>query len=126
MIKSPTHRSYYAYDGSASSCDGDDHLPNQFHQQPERRFNSNEFHLDARRRVNNTMSSESKIEQNATNFSTALPGRRHHATEGSNWSHDKWLPSRKHGQVSGSRMTLDKDEQTTAFPFISTGAHTRT
>nr|XP_016435285.1 PREDICTED: uncharacterized protein LOC107761568 [Nicotiana tabacum] len=123
MIKSPTHRSYYAYDGSASSCDGDDHLPNQFHQQPERRFSSSEFHLDTRCRVNNTMSSESKIVQNAMNFSTALPGRRHHATEGSNWSHDKWLPSRKYGQASGSRMTLDKDEQTTTFPFIS-GSHT--
>ncbi|XP_019233758.1 PREDICTED: uncharacterized protein LOC109214298 isoform X2 [Nicotiana attenuata] len=124
MIKSPTHRSYYAYDGSASSCDGDDHLPNQFHQQPKRKFSSSEFHLDDRCRENNTMSSESKIVQNAMNLSTALPGRRHHATEGSNWSPDKWPPSRKHGQASGSRMRLDKDEQTIAFSFIPTGSHT--
>lgn len=129
MIRSPTHRSYYAYDGSASSCDGDDHIPDQYHHQPVRKFKEaypvspSEFLLDGRYRVNHTMSGESKIVQRATNFSTALPGRSYQATEGSNWSHEEWPQSRKRGQASGGRMTSDKDERATAFPCISTGSH---
>ncbi|KAJ8537177.1 hypothetical protein K7X08_035578 [Anisodus acutangulus] len=118
-IRSHTRRSYYAYDGSASSCDGDDHIPNQYHHQPGRKFKEaypvspSEFLLDGRRRVNNTMSGESKIVQRAINFSTELPGR----------SREELPQSRKHGRASGSRMTSEKDEHATAFPFISTGSH---
>ncbi|XP_060181616.1 uncharacterized protein LOC132611221 [Lycium barbarum] len=114
-LRSPTHRSYYAYDGSASSCDGDDHIPNQYHHQPGRKaypVSPSEFLLDGRCRVNNTMSGESKMVQRAMNFSTAFPGR----------SHEEWPQSRRHGWVSASRMTSDKDEHATAFPFISAGS----
>ncbi|XP_049344042.1 uncharacterized protein LOC125808380 [Solanum verrucosum] len=127
MISSPTHRSYYGYDGSASSCDGDDHIPDQYNHQPVRKFKEaypvspGEFLLDGRSRVNHAMSGESKMVQRAMNFSTALPGRSHQATEGSNWS-QKPQP-RKRGQASGGRMTSDKDEHATTFPFISTGSH---
>ncbi|PHU22454.1 hypothetical protein BC332_07561 [Capsicum chinense] len=131
MIRSPTHKSYYAYDGSASSCDGDDHIPDQYHHQLVRKFKEaypvspSEFLLDGRIRVNHTMSGESKIVQPAMNFSTALPGRSHQATKGSNWSHEEWPQSRKRGQAqaSGGRMTSDKDEHASSFPFISTGSH---
>ncbi|MCD7448008.1 hypothetical protein HAX54_036828 [Datura stramonium] len=130
MIRSPTHRNYYAYDGSASSCDGDDHIPDQYHHQPVRKFKEaypvspSEFLLDGRCRVNHKMSDESKIVQRAMNFSTALPGRSHQATKGSNCSHEEWPQSRKRGQASGDIMTSDKDEHATAFPFISTGSPT--
>ncbi|CAN4105328.1 unnamed protein product [Withania somnifera] len=129
MIRSPTHRNYYGYDGSASSCDGDDHVPDQYHHQPVRKFKESypvspcEFLLDSRCQINQTMSGESKTVHRAMNFSTALPGRSHQATEGSSWSHEEWPQSRKRGQASGGRMTLDKDECATAFPFISTGSH---
>lgn len=129
MIRSPTHRSYYAYDGSASSCDGDDHIPDQYHHQPVRKFKEaypvspREFLLDGRSRVNHTISGESKLVQRAMNFSTALLGRSHQATEGSNLSREEWPQSRKRGQASRGRMTSDKDEHATAFPFISTGSH---
>ncbi|KAK4363538.1 hypothetical protein RND71_018779 [Anisodus tanguticus] len=118
-IRSPTHRSYYAYDGSASSCDGDDHTPNQYHHQPGRKFKEaypvspSEFLLDGRCRVNHTMSGESKIMQQAMNFSTAFPPR----------SHEEFPQSRKHGRASGGRMTSGNDEHATSLPFISTGSH---
>ncbi|CAN4123412.1 unnamed protein product [Withania somnifera] len=129
MIRSPTHRSYYGYDGSASSCDGDDPVPDQYHHQPVGKFKETypvsprEFLLDSRRQVNHTMSGESKIVQQATNFSAALPGRSHQATGGSHWSREEWPQSRKCDQASGGRITLDKDERAAAFPFISRGSH---
>ncbi|XP_004235450.1 protein ENHANCED DISEASE RESISTANCE 4 [Solanum lycopersicum] len=127
MIRSPTHRSYYGYDGSASSSDENDHIPDQYNDQPVRKFKEaypvspGEFLLDGRSRVNHTMSGESKMVQRAMNFSTVLPGRSHQATEGSNWSQKP--QSKKRGQASGGRMISDQDEHDTTFPFISTGSH---
>lgn len=129
VIRSPIDRSYYAYDGSASSCDGDDHIPDQYHHQPVRKFKEacpvshSEFLFHGRNRVNHTMNGEAKMMQRATNVFTAIPGRSHQATEGSNWIREDWSQSRKRGQASGGRMTLDKDEHATTFPFISTGSH---
>ncbi|XP_019192170.1 PREDICTED: protein ENHANCED DISEASE RESISTANCE 4-like isoform X2 [Ipomoea nil] len=95
MPKSPTTRSYYAYDGSASSCDGD----SKFSQQVGRKFESaklkipDEFRSDDECNEDSMLSRKPRTHHPAKNCSQMLPRRMHRANQ------DKWAESRRCDQT---------------------------
>ncbi|XP_019184452.1 PREDICTED: protein ENHANCED DISEASE RESISTANCE 4-like [Ipomoea nil] len=88
MSKSPATRSYYAYDGSASSCDGDDQVPNRFSQQLSGNtgfISPDEFESDYAWTVNSMLRRKSKAQHQDLNFAPVLPQMIQQLAGGSNW-----------------------------------------
>lgn len=110
MAKFPTTRSYYAYDGSASSCDdgdNDNQVPNKFSQQIGRKFenaklkSTEEFQSD-----DECLSRKPRTHHPAKNSSQMLPRRMHRDYQ----NEEKWPESRRRDQTFGHRRQLMMDE----------------
>nr|GLL40386.1 protein ENHANCED DISEASE RESISTANCE 4-like [Ipomoea trifida] len=102
--KSPATRSYYAYDGSASSCDGDDQVPNRFSQQHGQLsgntgfISPDEFESDYAWTVNSMLRRKSKAQHQDMNFAPVLPQMIQQVAGGSNW-----LESRRRAHATENR-----------------------
>ncbi|XP_031108937.1 uncharacterized protein LOC116013371 isoform X1 [Ipomoea triloba] len=115
MPKSPATRSYYAYDGSASSCDGDSQVPSKFSQQVGWKFENaklkipDEFRSDDECKEDSVLSRKPRTHHPAKNCSQALPRRMHRAGEGRSQNQDKWAEPRRRDQTFGHRRQLMTD-----------------
>ncbi|KAK3022382.1 hypothetical protein RJ639_047356 [Escallonia herrerae] len=124
MTKSPTTRSYYAYDGSASSCnETDDPVSDQHFHRLKRNLKNADFvstkGLPKRDgfMVNNTMNSESEMQYRAINSLSTLPGKNHHATKGRH----VFPESTRHGLPVRSMMRRGTNEHVAKLPFSQAG-----
>ncbi|KAI3470977.1 hypothetical protein Pfo_027640 [Paulownia fortunei] len=122
MTNSPT-RSYYAYDGSESSYDGDQSLEHISH--PSRRKSKDVDHISTTvmlkkdgYRVNDMLNSETEMNYWAPN-SSFLQGKDHHAMKCSHLNQDEFTKTKRHSHASGNRMRLGKEGCVSRSPFTS-------
>ncbi|CAK9136714.1 unnamed protein product [Ilex paraguariensis] len=125
MYRSPTCRSYYAYDGSVSSFDGtDDQVPDRHLYISKRNPKEADFVSTnglLRRneyRVNDAMDSELEVQH----ASSITSGKKHHAMKGTQWRQDELPLPTGQSQPFRGRRRLETDEHLSSMPFYSTGS----
>ncbi|KAK2982394.1 hypothetical protein RJ640_026237 [Escallonia rubra] len=120
MTKSPTTRSYYAYDGSASSCnETDDPVSDQHFHRLKRNFKNADFvsTKGLPKRDGFMVNSESEMQYRAINSLSTLPGKNHHATKGRH----VFPESTRHGFPVRSTMRRGTIEHVSKLPFSQAG-----
>ncbi|KAA8539710.1 hypothetical protein F0562_026402 [Nyssa sinensis] len=129
MSKSPTTRSYYAYDGSVSSYDGtDDQVHDRHLRLSERKFYDAGFirTKGIPRRdefmVANMMNGDLKMKHQAGNSSSISSEKKHYAMKSRKWHRDELLEPTRHGHPVSWRMRLETDERLSRLPFHSRGS----
>uniref|UniRef100_A0A5B6ZZM0 C2H2-type domain-containing protein n=1 Tax=Davidia involucrata TaxID=16924 RepID=A0A5B6ZZM0_DAVIN len=129
LLKSPTTRSNYAYDGSVSSYDGnDDQVQDRHLHLPERNFKVADFvsTKGIRRRdeymVTDMMSGDLEMQHQARNSLSISSEKQHYAMKSSKWHQDQLLDPTRHRHPVRSRMRLETDEHLSKVPFYSRGS----
>ncbi|XP_059627865.1 uncharacterized protein LOC132270696 [Cornus florida] len=122
MPKSPTTRSYYAYDGSVSSYDEtDDQVPNWNLHPSKRKFRNADYVNQAGDEliVDDTRRSDLDMKHQSRNFLSFPSEKKHHAMRGSQWHRDELLEPTRYGHPVRSRERLETSERLSRLPFNS-------
>ncbi|XP_052172293.1 uncharacterized protein LOC127788221 [Diospyros lotus] len=121
MPKSPTTKSYYAYDGSDSSYDGtDDHHNRHISKRKLKEAVSTSSRTMPRRdEIMNKITSRYPEIQHRSSISSE---NKNYPVEGSKWSQDELLESRKCGHPVRSRKKYERDEWLPKGSFYSRSA----
>ncbi|CAL5364020.1 unnamed protein product [Camellia sinensis] len=113
MPKSPTTRSYYAYDGSVSSYDGSDDQVPDLHHLSKRKFKEAK---SANTKEMPQRDNYSEMLHQAWNCSSISSEKKHYAM-------DEFQESTRQDHQVRSRMKFETDESRSRVPFYSRGCH---
>ncbi|KAI4306975.1 hypothetical protein L6164_030210 [Bauhinia variegata] len=127
MFKSPTTRSYHAYDGSISSCDGmEEGSPNQHLKPFDDPYTAANVVSEERTRrgkaiVNSMTYGDLETQEDSMNFTSDFPNGRHHVIEDTERKKSKVLETTRHDRPVQNRLRTKRDYYPARMPFHLSG-----